>query len=115
MEILSDIGDARTGSVPAEEHTADPNRAAKYVVNEVSGISHLRRTSDRWTEGTDDRNKAGEDYGAATVFLIKFVGALKMAAAKKERILATVQSGSSGTADPVAKLVPGDGAEDPGY
>src|SRR5262245_23593128 len=111
MNVLADVGDGAAERVAAENHGTDPEDPTENVERHIAAIGHARCSCHRWTERSNDRNKACEDHGAAAVLLIEFVRALQMAAAEEERILALVKSSAGGAADPVANLVSDNGAK----
>src|ERR1700730_17173304 len=105
MDALADVGNGAAEQGAAENHGADPQDTAENIVSEVGRISHAGGSRYRRAESAHDGNEAGEDDGFAPVLFIKIVGPLQMAAAKEERLLAGVQSGTGGAADPVADLI----------
>ena len=114
MEVSTNVGDARTSDITAEEHSTDPERPAKDVVEEVGRVVHLSSASDRGAEGANNRDETGKNHGATAIFLIKLMGTLEMAATEKKGVFAAIERGTRRTANPVAELVANDGAEDAG-
>ena len=111
VNVLADVGDEMAERVAAKDHGANPEDAAKNIEEKISRIRHFCGACDGRTKRSNDGDEARENYGPAAVFFVEIVGALEMAAAEKEGILAAVKCGAGGTANPVADLVAGDGAE----
>jgi len=111
VDVLANIGDQAAEGVAAEGRGANPEDAAKNVIEEIAGIGHSSGACYGRAKRPDDGNEAGENYSAASVLFIEIVSALEMAAAEKERIFAAIKCCSGGATDPVADLVTGDGAE----
>ena len=111
MDPLADVRNGTPEEVPAENHRANPNNAAESVVDQVTGIRHPRSAGNRWTKGANDGDEARENDRFSAISFIEVVGALEMALAEEERVLALVQRGARGAANPVANLVADNGAE----
>jgi hypothetical protein len=111
MDVLADVGDQTAQRVAAQDGGGNPEGAPKNVVKKIARVRHFCRACNGRAERSDDGDEAREDYGAATVLLVEVMRALEMAASEKEGIFAAVKSGTSGAANPVANLVPRNGAE----
>lgn len=114
MDALADVGNRAAQGVTAENHGADPENSSKNVEGKIARIRHLRRAGDRGTERSNDGNEARENDGAAAIFFIEIMSALKVAAAEEKRVLAAVECSARGAADPVADLIAHNGAEHDG-
>ena len=84
VDFLADVGDGAAEEIAAENCGGDPGDAADDVEHHVTRIRHFRGAGDRWAEGADDGDEAGEDDGAAAVLFVELMSALKMAAAEEE-------------------------------
>jgi hypothetical protein len=111
VDVLADVGDEMAKRIPTEDRGANPEDASKSVEEQVTRIGHSCGACDRRTERSDDGNEARENYGPASVFFVKIVGALEMAAAEKQGIFAAVEGSACGTANPIADLITCDSAE----
>jgi len=111
VNALADVGNGPSEEVAAENHCADPKNAAENVVDEVTGVRHLRSAGDGRAKRANDGDEARENDRFSAISFIEVVGALEMALAEEERVLALVQRGARGAANPVANLVADNGAE----
>jgi len=114
VNVLADVGDEMAERITAKDCGGNPEGAAKSIEQQIAPIRHICSAGDRWTERSNDGDEAGENHGPATVFFVKVMGALEMAATEEERILAAVNGSPRGTANPVADLVAGDSAKHDG-
>lgn len=112
MDAVTKIGHEFADAVPAEDHAAYPEDAAKNVVGEVLRVIHSRGACHRRTEGAHDGNVAREDDGLAAVCFVEIVGAFEMGALEEERVRAIVNRAAGPASNGVAELVTGNGAED---
>jgi hypothetical protein len=114
VNVLANVGDEMAKRVSSEDHGADPEDAPKKIEEQVARIRHFGCASDGRAECSNDGDEASKNYGATAVFFVEIVGALEVAAAEEQGIFAPVQGGASGTANPIADLVTGDGAKHDG-
>ena len=112
MDALTDVGYERSEEVAAQGKTARPAAAPNDVISEVTGIAHAGRTSHGGTEGPHDGHESSEDHRLAAVAFVELMRAFEMAPLEEKRVFAPVQRLSCPPANPVANLVPNDGADD---
>src|SRR5579859_901348 len=90
VNVVADVGDEMAERITAKDCGSNPEGAANSIEEQISCIRHFCSASDRGTKRSNDGDETGENHGAATVFFIEVMGALQMAAAKKEGFLAAV-------------------------
>src|SRR4029077_13540746 len=95
----------------AQNHGANPQRAAADIEAQVPEIGHRGSAGNGRAKGANDGDEARENHRPASVFLIKIVSALEVAAAEEERIFAAIQRWASGATNTVADLIADDGAQ----
>jgi len=114
MEILADVGDARTQKIAAQNHATNPKYTAKHVKKQIPRVGHSRGAGNGRTKRADNGDEAGQDYSSAAVLLVEIVRALQMTAAKQKRVFAFVEGRTGAASDPIAQLIAGDGAKHSG-
>ena len=70
---------------------------------------HASYASHKWREGTDDRNKTGDDERFAAVFVEEFLCAFEILGFYETGILRTKDFGCEKITDPVIKSIAEDG------
>jgi len=111
VNVLADVGDEMAQQVSSEDHRADPEYASEKIEEQIAKIRHSGCASYGRAERSNDGDEAGQNYGATPVFFVEIVGALEVAAAEEQGIFTPVEGGASGTPNPIADLVPGDGTK----
>ena len=114
MNVVADVGDEMAERITAKDCGSNPEGAADSIEEHIANIRHFCSAGDRWTKRSNNGDEASENHGAATVFFVEVVGALKVATAKKEGILAAVKGSPGGTANQVTDLVAGDSTKHDG-
>lgn len=111
MNVLANVGDEMAERIAAKNGGADPKDSAEGIEEQIAGIGHSGGTRDRRTERPNDGDKARQNHGTAAIFFVEGMRALQVAPAEKEGILAAVEGGSRGTANPIADLIARNSAE----
>src|SRR5579885_1813924 len=114
MNALGDIGNGSPQGVAEENEPAGPDDAAENIEGHIAVVGHAGGAGHGRAEGANDGDEARENHGLAAVFFKKFVGALQMAAAENEGILALIKRGARRAANPITDLIAEDGAEGEG-
>lgn len=111
VNSLLDVGDHHAEKIAGQGRRHDPKNSPANVVRDESAVLHAADAGDHRSESSDDRNEAGDKNGKAAVLLVKFFGAQKVLAMKKERILARENLRTGARADRVADRVADDGGK----
>src|SRR5208283_4941852 len=76
VNFLSDVGDRAAEKIAAQNHRANPKRAAENIVEEIGGVGHPSSSSHGRAERANDRNEARQNHRLAAVLFIEIVRTL---------------------------------------
>lgn len=111
VNVPANVGDQMAKRVSTKDGRSNPADSSHNIEKQVARIHHFCGASDRRAERTNNRDEAGKNYGSAAISFIEVMGALEVAAAEKERVFSAIERGASRAANPVANLVPSNGAK----
>src|SRR5713101_5959575 len=111
MKIFADVRNLGSGEITSEDHAANPEEAAKNVIEEIRGVGHLRGAGHGRAECAYDGDEAGQDHGSAAISFVEFVGPQKVTAPKEKRVFASIERWTCRTANPVSELITNNCAE----
>src|ERR1700683_3083220 len=96
---------------PKQDHSPNPANSSDNVIHEIARILHSCSASHRGTKCPNNGYEARQDNRLATVALVEFVSPGKMPLLEEPGILAAKQAWTCLTANEVAQLIAGYGAQ----
>lgn len=111
MDLFLDVGNHPAEKVADKSHAHDPEDAAKNVVGNEAPVLHFSHTSHNRSEGSQDRDKAGDENGESTILIIKFLGGNEMFAVEEKRVFAGKNHRPALEPDAVANCVAKDSGQ----
>src|SRR5439155_3218777 len=89
FKVQSDPGN-RAKIIAGGGHGADPKDPAENIISRESGVRHLAYSCHHGCKSSGEGNKTRQEYGFATMFLIKFLGLQKVFTPEPEAIFSFI-------------------------